>query len=239
MADYSQMVAIPRNEYTQLTTVQNARQPLTQQLYKLESDYQANRLIPDAYRSIALQSETIEHMKDLKDQMRNYITTATPKPYRSRAEALFNSLESHLNVNKSGEIIKDDGGAIESSRVEDLIQHAVRDRRRPFSPIGWDYFVSLLKKYNVPRSSLNLETLRDLQAPMKATKTLQPSKLPRPSKLPQPSKLRPPSKIPSRYLAKRAVSPPAKQRRGRDVERSRTPSKRKKAPPRRFMFEFY
>ena len=51
MADYSQMVAIPRNEYTQLTAVQNARQPLTQQLYKLESDYQGNRLIPDAYRT--------------------------------------------------------------------------------------------------------------------------------------------------------------------------------------------
>ena len=132
MADYSQMIAIPRNEYAQLTAVQNARQPLTQQFYKLESDYQGNRLIPDAYRSIALKSETIEHMKDLKDQMRNYITTATPKPYRSRAEALFHSLESYLNVNKSGEIIQDDGSAIESSRIEDLIQHAVRDRRRPF-----------------------------------------------------------------------------------------------------------
>ena len=233
MADYSQMIAIPRNEYAQLTAVQNARQPLTQQFYKLESDYQGNRLIPDAYRSIALQSETIEHMKDLKDQMRNYITTTTPKPYRSRAEALFHSLESYLNVNKSGEIIQDDGSAIESSRIEDLIQHAVRDRRRPFSPIGWNYFVSLLKKHNVPRSSLNLETLRELQAPMKPTKMI------RASKRPQPSKLRQPSKIPHRYLAKRADSPPTKQRRGRDVERSRTPSKRKKAPPRRFMFEFY
>ena len=37
MADYSQMIDIPRNEYTQLTAVQNARQPLTQQFYKLRA----------------------------------------------------------------------------------------------------------------------------------------------------------------------------------------------------------
>ena len=129
--------------------------------------------------------------------------------------------------------MKDDGSAIESSRIEDLIQHAVRDRRRPFSPTGWNYFVSLLKKHNIPRSSLNLETLRELQAPMKPMKAL------RPSKLPKPSKLRQPSKIPHRYSAKRAVSPPTKQRRGRDIKRTRTPSKREKAPPQRYMFEFY
>ena len=121
MADYSQMVAIPRHEYMQLTTVQNMRQPLTQQLYKLEDDYQANTLISDPYRSVSLQSQTIEQMKDLKDKMRNYLTVSTPKPYRSRAESLFQSLESHLNVNELGEIIKDDGSIIKSSRYEDLI----------------------------------------------------------------------------------------------------------------------
>ena len=112
MADYSQMVAIPRNEYTQLTTVQNARQPLTQQFYKLESAYKTNALIPNAHQSISLQSETIEKMKNLKDQMRHYLTVSTPKPYRSRAESLFQSLEPYLNVNDIGEIIKDDGSVM-------------------------------------------------------------------------------------------------------------------------------
>ena len=263
MADYSQMVAIPRQEYTQLTTVQNVRQPLTEQLYKLENDYQANTLLPDAHRSVLLQSETIEHMKNVKDQMRNYLTVSTPKPYRARAHSLFQSLEPHLNVNELGEVIKDDGSTIKSSRYEDLIQHAVRDRRRQFSPTGWDYFVDLLKKYNVPRASLNRETLEELQGLNKTTKGPQPSKLPQPtkfplasklplpSKLPQPSKLRQPSKIPypSQKLPKEYFTFPSKspflkktkQTRGRDSEkgRTRTPSKRKKAPPRRFMFEKY
>ena len=168
------MIAIPHNEYIQLTTVQSARQPLTQQFYKLESDYQSNGLIPNAHESISLQSETIEKMKNLKDQMRHYLTVSTPKPYRSRAESLFQSLEPHLNVNEIGEIIKEDGSIIKSSRFEDLVQHAVRDRRRQFSPTGWDYSISLLKKYNVPRASLNRDTLEALQTPImlvKLTKT--------------------------------------------------------------------
>ena len=238
MADYSQMIAIPRNEYTQLTTVQNARQPLTQQFYKLESDYQSNALIPNAHQSISLQAETIEKMKNLKDQMRHYLTVSTPKPYRSRAESLFQSLEPYLNVNDIGEIIKDDGSVIKSSRFEDLVQHAVRDRRRQFSPTGWDYFISLLKKYNVPRASLNRDTLEELQMP--SIKTAKPSKLPQPSKIPNPFK----------KLTDKLVTLPskksetmsdyrAKQRKGRTYVRTRTPSKRAKAPPKRFMFEYY
>ena len=232
MADYSQMIAIPRHEYTQLTTVQNARQPLTEQFYKLENNYQANALIPDAQRSISLQSQTIEHMKSLKDQMRHYLSVSTPKPYRTRAESLFQSLEPYLNVNDLGEIIKDDGSIIKSSRYEDLIQHAVRDRRRQFSPTGWDYFVNLIKKYNVPRSVLNRNTLDELDSPMKIANTLKPSKIPPPI-IQLPKRLNP-----SMKKDKSSSNSTTKQTRGRDLGR-RPPSKREKAPPQRYMFEFY
>ena len=160
--DFSQLVAIPWHEYAQLTAVQNARQPITEHFYKLEDEYQRNALITDPQRSIALQSQTIEHMKNLKDQMRNHLSITTPKPYRSRADSLLQSLSSQLKVNETGELVKDDGTAIPSSRFEDLIQHAVRDRRRKFTPEGWDYFLHLLKLHNVPRSLLNRETLDEL-----------------------------------------------------------------------------
>ena len=160
--DFSQLVAIPWHEYAQLTAVQNARQPVTEQFYRLEDDYQKNALIADPRRSVALQSQTIEHMKNLKDQMRNHLSITTPKPYRSRADSLLQSLSTQLKVNETGELVKDDGTAIPSSRFEDLIQHAVRDRRRKFTPEGWDYFLHLLKLHNVPRSLLNRETLDEL-----------------------------------------------------------------------------
>ena len=141
MSSYSRMVVIPQEEYVQLSAVQQVRQPLTQQLYNTEQDYQRNLFVKNPQRSVLLQSETIERMKDLKDQMRQYLTISTPKPYRTRAEALFQAIEPHLNVNEKGEIIRDDNTVIDSSRYEDLIQHAVRDRRRSFVPTGWDYFI--------------------------------------------------------------------------------------------------
>ena len=35
MPSFERMVVLPHEEYLQLTTVQNARQPMTEQLYKL------------------------------------------------------------------------------------------------------------------------------------------------------------------------------------------------------------
>ena len=60
-----------------------------------------------------------------------------------------------LKFNERGEILGKDNKAIENSRVEDLIQHAVRDRRRLGTPTGWENFVQTLKAHNVPRSLLN------------------------------------------------------------------------------------
>lgn len=243
MTSYSRMVVIPQEEYVQMTSMQQIRQPLAEQVYRTERDYEQNLQIKDPHRSLLLQSETIERLKGLKDQMRHYLTISTPRPYRSRAESLFQSLEPHLNVNEKGEIIKDDNSVIASSRYEDLIQHAVRDRRRNFIPTGWDYFVNLLKKHNVPKASLNRETLDELEKPMTLTPKQQVKKTPssqKPSRIPTPKqwiKSSPKSfplsslSLPKEYLAK---SPDETKQ-----KKSRSASKRLKQPPKKFMFTKY
>lgn len=35
----------------------------------------------------------------------------------------------------------------------DLVQHAVRDRRRNLTPMGWPEFRHLLQEHNVPKSA--------------------------------------------------------------------------------------
>ena len=228
MSAYSRMIVIPQEEYTQMSAMQQVRQPLADQVYRSERDYQQNLHIKDPHRAVLLQSETIERLKDLKDQMRHYLTISTPKPYRTRAEALFQSIEPYLNVNEKGEVIKDDNSVIESSRYEDLIQHAVRDRRRSFVPTGWDYFIKLLKNHNVPKSSLNRETLDELDAPK-----LTP---PRRSMLPIPTKRTPssfhtPMQTPTKWMK---TSPQSSTQR-----KSRSRSRRPRAPPKKFMFSHY
>ena len=76
---FQRMVAIPHEEYVQLTTVQNARQPLTQQMYNLESDYNTKEIFSDPYKRLMLQSETLQDMIDLKERMRSSIQDKTPK----------------------------------------------------------------------------------------------------------------------------------------------------------------
>ena len=55
------------------------------------------------------------------------------------------------------------GDIIDNSRVEDLIQHAVRDRRRNMTPAGWKAFVTLLQEHNIPKSILNRQTLDEIE----------------------------------------------------------------------------
>ena len=45
MSNYQRMIAVPQEEYLQLTAVQNARQPLTQQFYNVEKQYNENENI--------------------------------------------------------------------------------------------------------------------------------------------------------------------------------------------------
>ena len=164
MSMFQRMVAIPQEEYLQLSSVQNARQPLTQQFYNLESQYNKEAQIVNPYERLISQSNTLEEMKQLKEQMRHYITVSTPKPYRSRAQALLENVSSFLRYNERGEILDKENNLIENTRLEDLIQHAVRDRRRNLNPVGWNYFLNLLREYNVPKSILNRNTIDEMES---------------------------------------------------------------------------
>ena len=163
MTHFQRMIAIPQEEYLTMSSVQNVRQPLTQRFYNLENRYNDDENIRDPYKRLVLQSETLEEMKKLKDQMRNYLSVSIPKPYHNRAQALFRNIESFLRFNDRGEIIDKDNNVIDGSRVEDLIQHAVRDRRRNMSPVGWNQFVGLLQEHNIPKSILNRQTLDEME----------------------------------------------------------------------------
>lgn len=239
MSSYSRMVVIPQEEYVQMTALQGVRQPLANQLYRKELDYQQNLHIKDPHRAVLLQSETIEELKDLKKKMRDSISLATPLASRSRAIALFNSIEPHLNVNDRGEVITDNNETIDASRYEDLIQYATRRiRRTDYVPPGWDYFLTLLKKYNVPKFALNKETLKEMTSDIKIAK---PS-VGTPSKIP----------LPKEWFKKSPISPATsptelKQRRGRSRSKhrrspsaqTRERSTRKKGFPDYYMLKDY
>lgn len=166
---FQRLMAIPQEEYLQLTSVQQARQPITQQFYDLEKRYQEGEHITEPYKRLLNQSETLNEMKNLKEKMRQGIITSTPKPYQTRAKSLFQSLEPFIKYNDRGEIYDEKSNIIPESRLEDLIQYAVRDRRRNIIPKAWSEFVTLLKKHNVPKSMLNHDTLREIDLPKEHT----------------------------------------------------------------------
>ena len=161
---FQRMMAIPQEEYLQLTAVQAARQPMVQQMQNLTSQYEEESEIRDPYRRLLYQAETLDQMKTLKDKLRQQIVLATPKPFQSRTRSLFQHLDPILKLNERGEIFNEQGQAIADSRIDDLIQHAVRDRRRPFNPTGWDSFLRLLRMNNIPKYMLNRNTLDELEA---------------------------------------------------------------------------
>ena len=163
MSSFQRMVVIPQEEYLVLSSVQNVREPLTQQFYELRKRYNEEEKESDSYRRMVLQSITLNEMKQVKERMRNSLAASTPKPYQSRANSLFQHLESFIKFNDKGEIYSDDGMLVPGSRLEDLIQHAVRDRRRNLIPTGWSEFLTLLKDHNVPKSTLNRDTLDEME----------------------------------------------------------------------------
>ena len=160
---FQRMMVIPQEEYLQLTAVQQVKQPLMQQFYNLESKYQEQDHIADPYRKLMHQSETLDAMKTLKEKMRNEIVLATPKPYQSRARSLFQHLEPILKFNERGEIFDEQGQMIPQSRIDDLIQYAVRDRRRHFLPVGWSSFLKAMQDHNIPKYMLNRNTLDEMK----------------------------------------------------------------------------
>ena len=163
MSTFQRMIAIPQEEYLALSSLQNVREPFTQQFYQLEKRYKDEEKEKDPYRRMLLQGSTLDEMKQVKEALRNSLVSTTPKPYQNRAKALFQSLENVIKFNDKGEIYTDDGSLVSGSRLEDLIQHAVRDRRRNFSLKGWPEFLSLLRNHNIPKSTLNRYTLDEME----------------------------------------------------------------------------
>ena len=163
MSTFQRMVAIPQEEYMQLSAIPQG--PLMQKMNTLEHEYQT---IPQSshnpYEHMMIQGSVLEEMKRLKEKIRDDISLGTPKPYRNRALSLYRSIEPHINLTQRGEVkIKDQ--VLENSRIEDLIQFAVNDRRRQFIPVGWKEFLTTLKEHNIPKTVLNRATLDELSEP--------------------------------------------------------------------------
>ena len=198
MSSFQRMIAIPQEEYLALSTFQNVKEPLAQQFYALENRHTLEEKEADPYRRMILQSNTLDQMKQIKDQMRNSITVATPKPYQTRANALLQSVENVIKFNEKGEIYSKDGNLIPGSHLQDLIKHAVLDRRRNLTPRGWSDFVTVLRDHNVPKSILNRNTLDEMEGVRTS---------PTPTVTETPKRLTMQSRIPRRLQPKREVKP--------------------------------
>ena len=220
------MIAIPVEQYNQLTSLQHVHKPAEQhKMMQLSQTYDKQARITDPTDRLLLQGGTLEEMKDLKEKMRQDLSLGTPKPYRNRA-LTFCSLESHVPFTERGELLDDAGKAIPNSRVEDLIQHTVRDRRRNFTPEAWDTFVGMLKKHNVPRVVLNRPTLDELNAPPPTKSKRRPPMSATPKRTPKQTPKRLVHKTPISLFGK-FVSPDKKRRRS---ERLAKPSLRYPSP---------
>ena len=160
---FERMIGIPEDEYMHLKSLQQVYNPLQNKFQTLSNQYDKQEVITDPYVRNQRQGETLNSMIQMKDNIRQQLIQVTPKPYQSRAENLFNFISDKLPTNERGEIINDDGKVIEGSNIADLIQHAVRDRRRNMIPNGWDEFKDILKNSNAPRMILNYETLEEMQ----------------------------------------------------------------------------
>ena len=93
MTHFERMVAIPEDEYSQLRSVQQVYNPAQQQFSKLSNQYDRQNFIQDPYTRVHRQGETLDEMKKLKEDLREKVRQATPKPYQSRAESLYGFFE--------------------------------------------------------------------------------------------------------------------------------------------------
>ena len=160
---FERMVGIPEDEYLHLKSLQRLNDPLQTKFTTLSNEYRTQGLIDDTQARVQRQGETLSEMIDIKDELRRRVKEMTPKPYQSRAQSLFTFVSNKFKVNEKGEIQGSEGNIIEGSNITDLIQHAVRDRRRNIVPKGWDRFVNVLRDHNAPRMVLNYETLDEMQ----------------------------------------------------------------------------
>lgn len=188
MSSFQRLIAIPQEEYIQLNTMQQVHQPLAQQINNVLNQKQS---FNNPYDEMVKQGSVLEEVKSIKEKIRNELSLGTPKPYRNRALSLYRTIEPHVQFNQRGEMLDANQKPIEDSRAEDLIQHAVRDRRRNFTPTAWKEFLGILKHHNVPKAFLNQQTLDELAMPPTSTSvTKRKSLLPIPSKETNPMKKR-------------------------------------------------
>ena len=207
---FQRMVGIPEDEYTHLKSLQQATDPVQKKFLSLSHEYQREGFIKNPHVRVQKQGETLNEMINMKEELRNRLVQATPKPYRTRAESLFQYVANKISTNERGEMIDVDGDLIDGSNISDLIQHAVRDRRRNIIPSGWNNFLKVLKDTNAPRMILNYDTLNEINGNQSAV-AMKAKKL----KSPSPSLLS--------TIKKESKSPP-KAARGRPRMKSKTPS---------------
>ena len=231
---FQQLVAVPLEQYSQMSSQMRVHQaPLAQKLAQLQSELaSAPTVQSNPYDQMMRQGMRLEAVKRTKEQLQNDISLGTPKPYRNRALALYNQIAPTTHFNEKGELVLLDDATspspIVGSRAEDLIQHAVRDRQKQFTPTGWQHFVRQLHKHNIPRMMLNRSTIAELNAladattpPTTATTTPTPSK-----------PLSPPSVGPPK---RRKVSPT---KRGRQHPMATRRHKRKLSLGKSFLHDF-
>ena len=69
-------------------------------------------------------------------------------------------MKDKITNNEKGEIL-DENNSVEGSNNSDLVQHAVRDRRRQIT--GWQTFLTRIKDSNVSKMVMNCDTLEEMR----------------------------------------------------------------------------
>lgn len=164
---FERMVVIPEQEYNYLKSMQQVNNPLQKHFSSLSNEYTRQHSIADPYNRVQQQGETLNELLKIKEDIRNRVIQSTPKPYQTRAQNLLKHIESEVKVNEGGEVLDSSQSPLAGSNITDLIQHAVRDRRRNIQPVGWSYFKDRLKAMNVPQSLLNYETIDEMKQPLR------------------------------------------------------------------------
>lgn len=159
---FQRMVAIPEHEYNQPRNMEQLLKPLESHTSSLFNTYQQQGNISDLHTRVHRQGETLDEIMKMKDKIREDTQHVTPRPFQNRANRLLGYILDKLDVSEKGELIDNEGKIVEGSNISDLIQHAVRDRRRNYSPEGWDIFREKLRELNVPKSILNYDTLDEI-----------------------------------------------------------------------------
>ena len=160
---FQRMVGVPEDEYEHLKSLQKIGDPLQDKFMDLSKEYRQQGFISNPQVRVQRQGETLNQMVTIKDELRKRLTLFTPKPYQSRAHGLFDFISGRIGMTDKGEIYDSAGSLVKDSNISDLIQHAVRDRRRSITPTGWHAFLDILRDSNAPRMILNYETLGEMQ----------------------------------------------------------------------------